>query len=232
MGAKKRWLVAVVVGSILALAFAFFRLRATTPIRDITWEAKIHKHIDIAWSDDNDGEQKSEVYNIYWSNQPGINVRKPETYRHVMQVSNFQKEGRNLTRIYAPYEWVYFVITKDNFKSKEQEAQTLPDSFFTCSNLSPVIMSKKHGQMTIKVAVLEGADSYIVRQYLLDGTLREEEFDVRGLQNVSFKVPIFSESLGYLAMKKSAQTFAPEFLFYHENLSAGPDKWETVTRLC
>jgi hypothetical protein len=93
-------------------------------------------------------------------------------------------------------------------------------------------MSKKNDQMTIKVAVLEGADSYIVRQYLVDGTLREEEFDVRGLQNTILKVPIFSESLGYLAMKKSAETFAPEFLFYQENLSAGPDKWETVTRLC
>jgi hypothetical protein len=232
MGAKKRWLVAVIVGAILALAFAFFRLRATTPIRDITWEAKIHKHIDIAWSDDIDDKKNPEIYNIYWSNQPGINIRKPETYRHVMQVSNFQKEGRNLVRIYAPYEWVYFVLAKDNFKSKEQEARSMPDSSFTCRNLGPTIMSKKNDQMTIKVAVLEGADSYIVRQYLVDGTLREEEFDVRGLQNTILKVPIFSESLGYLAMKKSAETFAPEFLFYQENLSAGPDKWETVTRLC
>lgn len=232
MGAKKRWLVAVIVGAILALAFAFFRLRATTPIRDITWEAKVPQHIDIAWSDDIESNQNPEIYHIYWSNQPGINIRKPETYRHVLQVSNFQKEGRNLTRIYAPYEWVYFVIAKDNFKSKEQEAQTLPDSSFTCRNLNPTIMSKKNDQITIKVAVLDGADSYIVKQYLLDGTLREEEFDVRGLQNVVLKVPILAESLGYLAMKKSALTFASEFLFYHENLSSGHDKWETITRLC
>uniref|UniRef100_A0A6C0CFR1 Uncharacterized protein n=1 Tax=viral metagenome TaxID=1070528 RepID=A0A6C0CFR1_9ZZZZ len=232
MGAKKRWLVAAIVGAILSLAFAFFRLRATSPIRDITWETKVPKHIDIAWSDDVDNSLSTVIYNIYWSNQPGINIRKPGTYRRTIQVTNFQNQGRNLARIYAPYEWVYFVITKDNFKSKEYEAQLLADSSFTCRNLNPIIVTKKDDQIMIKVAVLEGADSYILRQYLLDGTLREEEFDVKGLQNIVLKVPILPESLGYLAMKKSAETFAPEFLFYHENLSSGHDKWETVTRLC
>jgi hypothetical protein len=230
MGFRTKWFVLVVVVAVLILVVTFLRLRSTAPIRDITWEAKLPHHLDITWGDDDEGH----IYTIFWSDSPGIKIRRPETYKRSLQVSNFQKQTRNFARIYAPYEWVYFILTKEGFKSKEFEASTKSAVPFSCQNLHPVLKKRENGngQIVIGVEVLGEVDSYLLQQYLADGSLEEMEFNVRGLKSIDLKFAVQPETLGYLVAKKSGEAVARDFLFYHENLSSGPDKWETVTRLC
>lgn len=227
---KGKWWVVAVVIAILIVAFAFFRARNATPITNITWESKIPQHLDIAWYDKEDDQ----VYTIYWSNQPGIKIHNPETYRHSMRVTSFLDNEHRLARIKAPYEWVYFVLAKDGYKSKEFEAQVLPKSDFTCHNLNPQIVKRpKDGSpMVVNVTVLGDPDSYILTLYHPDGTSRSAEFDVKGMKSIDLRIPLEPETIGFLAPKKSERIGEKEFFFYHEFLSSGPYKWETVTQLC
>lgn len=227
---RGKWLLVIVVLAILVVAFAFFRSRNALPITDITWESKIPEHLDVSWYDKEEGQ----IYTIYWSNQPGIKIYKPETYRHSENITSFSENSHHLARIKAPYSWVYFIVAKDGYKSKEYEASILPKSEFTCRNLDPQIIkrSKDGDHMTINVTVLDDADSYIVTQYRPDGVASSEEFDVKGMKSVDLRIPFVQEAIGYLSMKKSNQIGAKEFFFYHDFLSSDPYKWETVTQLC
>jgi hypothetical protein len=220
----------IVVLLILIVAFTLFRSRNIEPITNITWESKSPEHLDIAWYDKEEGQ----IYTVYWSNQPGIKIYKPETYSHSIKVTSFLNNDHHLAQIKAPYEWVYFIVTKEGYKSKEYEASILPKSNFTCRNLDPQIIKRSRNgtHMVVNVTVLGDADSYILTQYLPDGTSVSKEFDVKGMKTVDLRIPFFSEAMGYLSFRKSDQIGPQEFFFYNDFLSSGPYKWETVTQVC
>lgn len=227
---KGKWLVVVIVLAILVLAFAFFRVKNSTPITDVSWDSKSPGKLDIAWYDKEIGQ----VYTIYWSDQPGIKIFKPETYRGSIKAVGFSEELHHLAQIEASYEWVYFVISKSGCTTREFEAVVLPPSEFTCRNLDPQIIKRSinGSHMVVNVNVLDDADSYVLTQYHPDGTMDSEEFDVRGMKDVQLRIPFVPEAVGFLEMKKSGRIGAKQFFFYQEILSSGPYKWETVSQLC
>lgn len=137
MSSKRGLIIASTLAAIIVAIIAFLKLRSKAQIVDVRWEAKMPKHLDISWYD----EEPDCLYKIHWSNQPGIKIDRPTTYRHVTRVTGSllrdenKNIGRQIIRVLAPYEWCYFVISKGSSRTQEFEANILQDYTFTASNL-------------------------------------------------------------------------------------------------
>ena len=254
MSAKRNLVIGSVAAAILIAGVAFVKMRSKAPIIDVRWEAKIPKHLDISWYD----EEPDKVYKIYWSNQPGIKIQHPHTYRYVTRVtSNLFSDsprreshrsrskptqiGRQSVRVKAPYEWCYFVISKESSRTQEFEASVLQDTSFNRDNLRPRLVSRGRSlnalsqtsnDVTINVAVLESADTYHVYQYLPDGTTWTDEVDVRGMKSVNLKIPMLEDAMIFIGFRRAEFEHPPEFLAYNEKIFISQDKWNISTRLC
>jgi len=210
---KKKWIIASVVMAILGAVVVIIKMRSKIQIEDVRWETKVPKHLDISWHDEDDDH----IYKIFWSNQPGIKIDKPETYRHLTRVSTVGHHGRRLVRVQAPYDWCYFVISKDGSRTKEFEASVLQDSSFRRANLDPKIIWKDQKRLVFNVKVLDGAERYRLYQYRADGSVHTDDFDVRGLKTVDLRIPRCEDAFIFIASLIAEVESGREFLFFDEN---------------
>lgn len=217
-------------GLLVAGALAARRLKP--PITGVTWASKRRGTLDIAWYD----EEENKLYRIFWSNRKGINVNDPKTYLgsiQVMTVSHMTDTNHHLASINVHEEWVYFVVSKEGYFTKEYEAHVDQTKDFKVENLGWEVLASGSGErdMTISARVLAGVETYRISQFLQDGSCESYDFETEGLGMVDMKFPLRPESLIFVSAKIDGNWVPPEFLFYHENFSSGSNKWETVTRL-
>ena len=231
MSSKRGLVIISAITAMVIAIVAFLKLRFRSQIVDVRWETKVPKHIDISWYD----EEPDKMYKIYWSNQPGIKINIPQTYRHVTKLTTLslgKRRGRRLARVRAPYEWCYFVIAKESSNTSEYEASVMQDTSFTCSNLEPEIIGRKDGTLTLNVNVLEHAETYRVYQYLPSGDAHFDDFHVEGMKTVNLKIPLLEDAMIFIASLRGGFEHAPEFLAFNEKFLSDEAKWATRTKLC
>src|SRR5690606_26848279 len=165
-------MVAVGLGAAgLLVAGALAARRFKPPITGVTWASKRKGTLDIAWYD----EEANKLYRIFWSNRKGINIHDPKTYLNniqVMTVSHLAATKHHLARINVHEEWIYFVVSKEGYFTKEYEAHVNQTKDFKVENLGWEVLSSGSPErdMTISIKVLEGVESYRILQFLRDGS--------------------------------------------------------------
>ncbi len=234
---KRKWIIISIITAILVAIYAFLRKRFKEPITDVKWVSKVPKYLDITWYD----EEPDQVYKIYWSNKPGIKIKNKDTYKYVIRVSTFSKsivsgssiENHHFARIRAPYNWVYFIVTKSSSSTKEYEAMVKGDTTFNCKNLDVNIMKRgKVGEnMAISLKVLENADIYRLYHYLPNGETYIQDYMVKGLKTVDIKLPVIEDAMVYISWLFEGFEEELQFLLYNEKISLGEDKWQTETQM-
>ena len=227
------------------------RLRYRPPITCI--EVKSHKpnDVEISWHDE---DVEDVTYTIYWSNKPGIRIDNDKTYLG-SEVVKLTKEERDIKRkklkndnpfedaygqfqqrennmsvhLEIPaYEWIYVVITKEDYRSKEIEVNVIRDRTFTCKNFDVRLLNRgnAYDYITIELDVLEDADTYkIYHNTSLDITspndIISESFNVKGFNRVTVKIPRYDNAMVYIAKVVDGKEYDKEFLLYNETSENG-----------
>ena len=207
MNKKRKIIIAVII--IVAILIVVFGIllysRKTHPIKHIRFESLNPGHVNLAWSDDDDHA----TYMIFWSNKPGINVHDPQTYKYSKYVGGLR------TIIYAPYNYVYFRITKEGFVSKEYIAPVKTDKSFCSKNLETQTI-KVGNPIVINVNVLENAEVYRVYSNVNDGEIYYEDFNVLGLDRTNLKITTYPDAIMQISYIKRGEESDTEFLMYNE----------------
>jgi len=219
-------LVFIVVGVILMIAFIFMRLRYRPPITCI--EAKSHRpnHIEISWSDEDEDDV---TYTIYWSNKPGIKVGNNKTYlgSKAIKLTEEQKEKKKETKEVQTniktrdYEWIYVVITKEDYVSQEIEVNEIRDRTFVCKNFDIRLLNRAniHDYLTLELDVLEDAEIYRFYHYMLDnGDTTMEDFNVKGFNRIALKLHRYDNEMVYVTKVVNGKEYDKEFIMYNETI--------------
>ena len=121
---KKRWWILAAIIVILIIAFLFIRLTYIPPITNVSAKSYEANKIHVTWKD----VEEDQIYCIYWSNKPGININDPETYRGMKVISGTE------IKLNISYDIVYLRISKKGRKTSEFELMIEKDNTFTANN--------------------------------------------------------------------------------------------------
>lgn len=215
-----------VLGGIMALR------KLKSPIFGVTWKSKENGKLDIAWYDDEPGN----VYSIFWSNRRGVNVKDRSTYLKVAQVitvAQFGTTAHHLATLEVHEEWVYFVISKGGYFTKEFEAKVEQDDTFDVKKLNLQVLRKPSptNDIVISLRVFKNVEIYRISKYNSEGSCESYDFWVSGVKSVDLRFPLGCDEMVFISSKVGEKWSPREFLFYLENFSSGLIKWEKETRL-
>lgn len=202
-----------------------------TIIYDISWISKDKNEIEFSWYDDDDEEQ---VYNIFVAEQRGIDIKNPKTYVKKYSFTSLMHENGHFTySIKWDKEWIYFIVTKENYVSNEYEAKINYVPQFNKINLSPrlLLRENKFGDTVIKLNYIPGIDQYKLYHYVGNDTVEETTYNLKERETVLLKVKITENSIGFLSAMISGIEEKRIFLFLSEKVYR-QNKWKVTTLIC
>jgi len=138
-------------------------------------------------------------------------------------------------------DWLFVMITKDGFKTREYEIQVKKDQSFICNNLDARIFTRNNDyyNMTIEVDVLDDAEIYRIYTVLNDHEIEGNEtktltqdFMVNGFRRIPLKIQIYDDMMVYISAIKSGIETERIFLLYNEKIEDGEDSERSNLQLC
>lgn len=213
---KKRWIVAVITAAILSVVVIILKYRYRPPICMVRTNSPQPNHLDISWFD----EELDQIYTVYWSNRPGINVKDPETYKSSQTVASVPGTVNHRFHLTCPYEIVYFRIAKGKVRTREFNVRVLLDDSFAPENLDPRVLARnaKEGVWTMEVRVLKEAEEYRLHYHYSDGTHAYQDYNTRGMKDVMLKLDTKREAMLTLSYVKSNVRSEEVFVLHLEEI--------------
>lgn len=138
-------------------------------------------------------------------------------------------------------DWLFVMITKDGFKTREYEIQVKKDQSFICNNLDARIFTRNNDYyyMTIEVDVLDDAEIYRIYTVLNENEIEGNEtktltqdFMVNGFRRIPLKIQIYDDMMVYISAIKSGIETERIFLLYNEKIEDGEDSERSNLQLC
>lgn len=207
--AKKYSLIAIIVILIvIIIVIVIHKHKISYPILNIRADSTKPEHIDISWSD----EEADAIYIVYWSDKKNINPYDESTFTH------FKTLVGTRVSIHAPYQYVYFRIVKQGFKSHEIEVEVMSDTTFNLENLGLKI-SKRGNPMTLTLNILQNADIYRIYHKLPSGDVFSQDFHVKGMSRSNIKIPRYEDAMVHMSYLRDEKESDLRFLMYNEKIS-------------
>jgi hypothetical protein len=156
---------------------------------------------------------------VFWSNKRGININNAETYSGVLNCATVTHVGdvtHHTVVLKTNYDWIYFVIAKKGFFTKEFEAKVSHVDVFDLKHVSAELIHRDHGKniATVKFAVIGSATEYEIFQYFGDGTMESQKMMLDGDKHVNVKISTSHDVLIY-ASAKIEDFWTPQEFFIH-----------------
>jgi hypothetical protein len=206
---KKYSLVAIIVILIVIIIIIIIRKhKISYPILNIRADSTKPEFVDISWFD----EETSAIYVVYWSDKKNINPYDHSTFTH------FKTLVGTRVSIHAPYQYVYFRIAKQGFKSQEIEVEVMSDTTFNLENLGLKIL-KRGDPMTLTLNILQNADIYRIYHKLPNGDIFSQDFHVKGMSRFNIKIPRYDDAMIHMSYLRNEKESDLRFLMYNEKIS-------------
>jgi hypothetical protein len=200
--------VIIIMCIVIIIILVIRKHKISYPLLNIRADSTRPEYVDISWQD----EEKDAIYAVYWSHKKAIIPNQRSTFtRHTLAT------GTKI-RIHAPYQYVYFRIVKQGFKSDEYEIEVMSDTSFNLTNLGVKVL-KRGNPMTLTLNVLQNADIYRIYHKLPTGETISQDFHVKGLSRTNVKIQRYDDAFVYVSYIRDDQESELRFVLYNEKIS-------------